>query len=88
LDTWWASQWTLIGRRSLRKQFEMGEEASRRTIAKPNELQQSSLSFQSLSIGNFLPLDIFVNLRSLNDVLMLPLGSISPVSLSLSLLEK
>jgi hypothetical protein len=83
LDTWWAAidpDWQEI----FRKQFEMGEKPSEEQLHRMTSA--SSLSFQSLSIGNISPLTIFVNLRSLT-IFDAPLGSISPVA-ELSLLEK
>lgn len=83
LNSWWADvdpDWQAI----FRKQFEMGEEPSEDELHKMTSV--SSLSFQSLSIGNISPLTAFVNLRSLM-LFDSPIGNISPVA-ELKLLEK
>lgn len=82
LDAWWAGidpAWQGI----FRKQFEIGETPSEDQLHRMTAA--SSLSFQSLSIGDISPLTIFVNLRSLS-IFDAPLGSISPVA-ELGLLE-
>jgi hypothetical protein len=83
LDSWWAGI-DPIWQGIFRKQFEVGEKPSEEQLHRMTSV--SSLSFQSLSIGDISPLTIFVNLRSLT-IFDAPLGSILPVA-ELGLLEK
>jgi hypothetical protein len=83
LDSWWEGI-DPIWQGIFRKQFEMGEKPSEEQLHRMTSV--SSLSFQSLSIGDISPLTIFVNLRSLM-IFDAPLASILPVA-ELSLLEK
>ncbi len=83
LSTWW--EWIdPVWKGIFRQQFEMGEDPS--TDQLHQMTSSSSLSFQSLSIGDISPLTAFINLRSLT-LFDSPLGNISPVS-ELKLLQK
>ena len=83
LEAWWQGidpVWKGI----FRKQFAMAENPDTDQLHRLTSA--SSLSFQSLAIGDISPVTAFVNLRSLT-LFDSPLGDISPVS-SLQLLEK
>ncbi len=83
LNSWWADL-DPVWQEIFRKQFEIGEEPSEEELHTMTSV--SSLSFQSLSIGNISPLTAFINLRSFT-LFDSPLGNISPIA-ELKLLEK